>query len=113
MHGVVLDRAVDSLLGRRPAGTSTKIGFPLATVATLLAEADPVLRELGARSLIAERLAKETFQRPDDVAAAQAIVGVNNIWTAALTEAGAAKISLSVIIDRRNEIVHQCDYDPV
>ena len=75
VHGIVLDRAVDILVGRRLAGGASKIGLPLASVAAILTEPDAALRELGARSSVAQRLVKETFQQPDDVAAALALVG--------------------------------------
>src|SRR5262249_28313631 len=66
-----------------------------------------------ARSIFAERLARETYQRPDDVAAALAMVGIKSIWSTAFRDAQQAKIAIGVIINRRNKIVHQCDYDPV
>ncbi|MBV9764112.1 MAG: hypothetical protein JOZ48_04630 [Acidobacteriaceae bacterium] len=113
VHGVVLDRAVEIMLGRLTAGASSKIGLPLIDVATLMNEHDDAARELTAKSIFAERLSKETYQRPDDVAAALAMVGIKSIWSAAFPDAQQAKIAIGVIIDRRNKIVHQCDYDPV
>lgn len=112
MHGLVLDRAVEIMLGRLAAGAPSKIGLPLGAVATLMNAPNAAARELAARSYFAERLAKETYQRPDDVAAALAMVGVRTIWSTAFPDAQQAKIALGVIIDRRNKIVHQCDYDP-
>jgi hypothetical protein len=113
VHGVVLDRAVEILLGRLAVSTSRKAGLPLADVATLMNTSDPTTRELAARSFVAERLARETYQRPDDVATALAMVGVKTIWSSAFRDAEQAKIALGVVIDRRNKIAHQCDYDPV
>lgn len=113
MHGVVLDRAVEIMVGRlAAAGAPSKVGLPLGAVATLMNAPNAAVRELAARSYFAERLAKETYQRPDDVAAALAMVGVNAIWSTAFHDAQQAKIALGVVIDRRNKIVHQCDYDP-
>jgi hypothetical protein len=112
IHGVTLDRGVEIMLGRLTAGAASKVGLPLGAVATLMNAADAATRELAARSYFAERLAKETFQRPDDVAAALAMVGVRAIWSAAFQDAQQAKIAVGVVIDRRNNIVHQCDYDP-
>jgi hypothetical protein len=114
VHGVVLDRAVEIVLGRLVgAGNSSKIGVSLAAVAMLMNSPDPAARELAARSFLAERLARETYQRPDDVAAALAMVGVRAIWSTAFPNAEQAKIAIGVVIDRRNKIVHQCDYDPL
>jgi len=80
IHGVVLDRAVEIMLGRLAVGAPSKVGLPLGAVAMLMNEPDAATRELAARSYFAERLAKETYQRPDDVAAALAMVGVKAIW---------------------------------
>lgn len=112
MHSVVLDRAVEIMLGRLAAGAPSKVGLPLGAVATLMNAPNAATRELAARSYFADRLAKETFQRPDDVAAALAMVGIKAIWSTAFPNAQQAKIALGVVIDRRNKIVHQCDYDP-
>jgi len=112
VHGVVLDRAVEIMLGRRTVGASSKVGVPLVDVAMLMNAPDAAGRELTARSIFAERLARETYQRPNDVAAALAMVGIKAIWSTAFPNAQQAKIALGVIIDRRNKIVHQCDYDP-
>ncbi|SRR5216683_3650384 len=112
VHGVVLDRAVEIMLGRLAAGKSSKVGLPLGAVAALMNVSGQADRELAARSFFAERLAKETYQRPDDVASAFAMVGVNAVWSTAFPNAEQAKARLGVIIERRNRIVHQCDYDP-
>lgn len=113
IHGVVLDRAVSITLGRLPAGSASRVGIPLDAVATLISATDDATRELAAKSFFAERLATETYQRPDDVAKALAMVGIRAIWSTAFTEAQQAKIALGVIVERRNKIVHQCDYDPL
>jgi hypothetical protein len=112
VHGVVLDRAVEIMLGRMQAGKSSKVGLPLSAVAALMNATGQADRELAARSFFAERLSKETYQRPDDVAAGLAMVGVNAIWSTAFPEAEQAKVRLGVVVERRNKIVHHCDYDP-
>jgi len=112
VHGLVLDRAVEIMLGRMQAGKSSKVGLPLGAVAVLMNVTGQADRELAARSFFAERLSKETYQRPDDVAAALAMVGVNAIWSTAFPNAEQAKIRLGVVVERRNRIVHHCDCDP-
>ncbi|MGH3778703.1 MAG: hypothetical protein ACRDRR_23700 [Pseudonocardiaceae bacterium] len=112
VRGVVLDRAVEIVLGRLTAGASSKVGLSIAAVATLMNAPNAAERELAARSFFVERLARETYQRPDDVAAALAMVGVKAIWSTAFPNAEHAKIRIGIVIDRRNKIVHQCDCDP-
>jgi hypothetical protein len=114
VHGVALDRAVDILLGRLTGGVPRgKIGLHFNAVQSLLAATTPADRELAARTYVAERLALETFQRPDDIASALAMVGIAKIWSTAFADAGGTKTALGVIVDRRNRIVHSCDRDPL
>src|ERR1039458_4818259 len=81
VHGITLDRAVDILLGRSPGGAprGSKVGLNFNAVQVLLATATPADTELAARTYIAQRLSMETFQRPDDIANALAMVGVGKI----------------------------------
>ncbi len=114
VHGVVLDRAVDVVLGRLPPGaTSTRVGLEIGAVQQILAAASPADQELAARTHVAQQLARETFQRPDDVSRALAMVGVSRVWSAAFpSDPAASKTRLSLVVDRRNRIVHSCDIDP-
>ena len=114
VHGVVLDRAVSVLMGRLPSNVGdSRIGLRFGAVSDLLAAPTPTARELSARSHLAQRLSRETYQRPDDVAAALAMVGVNKVWTSCFSSAADAKARVGVVIDRRNRIVHSCDADPL
>jgi len=115
IHGVVLDRAVDLLTGRLQAAPSvTKVGLDFGAVKDIMNAGSPSEIELAARSHIAQRLALETFQRPDDIAKALAMVGLGRVWSTAFpADPGGAKTAVGVIVDRRNRIVHSCDNDPV
>jgi hypothetical protein len=115
VHGVTLDRAVDILLGRIPGGVPRgKVGLHFTAVQALLAAATPADTELAARTYVAQRLALETFQRPDDIANALAMVGISKIWSTAFpANPAGTKTALGLIVDRRNRIVHSCDGDPL
>ncbi|WP_460650010.1 hypothetical protein [Kribbella endophytica] len=115
MHGIVLDRAVGILLGQLPQGAANlKVGLHFNAVQQILLAASPVDMEIAARTHIAQRLAKETFQQPDDIGTALSMVGVPKVWSKAfLSDAGAARTALGVVVRRRNQIVHQCDADPL
>ncbi|MET8596958.1 hypothetical protein [Streptomyces althioticus] len=116
VHGVVLDRAVDILMGRLVAVASSKVGLSFAAVGKIMAATSggDVAVELAARTYVAERLGLETYQRPDDIASALAMVGVQKIWSTAFAgDAYTQKTALGVIVSRRNRIVHQCDLDPL
>lgn len=115
MHGVILDRAVDILMGRVTSiGAKSKIGLQFSAVQQILSASNPLQQELSARSHVAQRLSLETFQKPDDVANGLAMVGLPKIWTTAFpNDPNGAKTTLGVIVQRRNRIVHQCDADPL
>ena len=113
IHGVVLDRSTDILFGRCVAGSATKVGLPLKAVSQIFNTPDQVEAELIARSHIAQRLALETFQNPEDIGTALAMVGVSRIWSTAFVDAHGTKMALGLVVQRRNRIVHQCDGDPL
>ncbi|MFG2510312.1 hypothetical protein ACGFOW_32980 [Streptomyces rubiginosohelvolus] len=115
VHGVVLDRAVEILLGQTaPARSSTRVGLHFNAVREIVGSGNPIDREITARTHIAQRLALETFQKPDDVGNAMAMVGINKVWTLAFSSnIEQIKKSLGLIVARRNQIVHSCDADPL
>jgi hypothetical protein len=115
IHGVTLDRAVDILLGRLPAASSpAKVGLHFNAIQQLLTASGPGAVELAARTHVAQRLALETFQRPDDIASALAMVGIGKVWSTAFpADPSSAKTALGLVVERRNRIVHSCDVDPL
>jgi hypothetical protein len=115
VHGVVLDRAVDILVGRLPPGTTRpKVGLDFNAVQVILSAGSPAATEIAARTYIAQRLALETFQRADDIGTALSMVGVGKIWSTAFPgDPNGAKTAIGVVVDRRNRIVHSCDVDPL
>ena len=113
VHDVVLDLAFAIVSGSRSPGSASRVGLHFGAVYELVSAAGPVDFELRARAAINSRLSTETFQKPDDIAKAFAMVGVNKVWASAF--AGGAKgtmTELSVVVRRRNLIVHRCDIDP-
>jgi len=113
VHGVTLDRAVDLLMDRVQAEPSaSKIGLHFGAVRTVLAATTLADREIAARTYIAERLAKETFQKPNAIGDALATVGIKKVWTTAFgQEAQSRMTDLSLVVARRDRIVHECDND--
>ena len=114
VHDVVLDHAVAIVLGSRTPGSESKVGLHFGTVADILSATNASDRELRAREAINTRLSRETFQKPEDIAKALSMVGVAAIWSTAFGAAGAksARTALSLVVRRRNVIVHRCDIDP-
>jgi hypothetical protein len=114
VHGVVLDLGVEILAGRRQPGSPTQVGLHFGAVGDVISAPSSVDAELRARTHIAERLSKETYQKPDDIAQAFSMVGIRKIWSTAFgVDSHAIKTSLSIAVGRRNQIVHSCDLDPL
>lgn len=116
VHGIVLDRAVDILMGRLKVAASSKIGLSFSAIGEIMSSGPrgSVEVEMAARTYVAERLGLETYQRPDDIATALSMVGIPRIWSTAFSsDANSRKTALGVVVSRRNRIVHQCDLDPL
>ncbi|CAM5681047.1 hypothetical protein MAUB1S_01460 [Mycolicibacterium aubagnense] len=113
VHDVVLDYSVEIVKGVRGPGSPTRVGLHVSAVGLLTCAANPVELELRAREAINERLSQETYQKPDDVAKAFAMVGIPGLWQGVFgNAAGAIKRNLNLVVGRRNRIVHRCDLDP-
>lgn len=115
VHGVVLDRALAILLGRTPhTPTGTRVGLHFNAVQQILNAQTAADQELAARTHLAQRLSLETFQHPEDIGTAFAMVGTGKLWSSAFqAKAASAKTALGLVVQRRNRIVHQCDADPL
>lgn len=114
IHGVVLDRAVDILLGRIPPGAKSKVGITFHEVQDILAAPTIADREQVARTHVAQRLSRETFQRSDAIGTALAMVGISKVWNAAFpAQSNSTVKQLDLVVARRNQIVHQGDSDPL
>jgi len=114
VHGIVLDLGVEILLGTRAPTPNSRVGLPFHAVERIVSAATQADREIETRTHLAQRLSTETFQRPDDIANALALVGIGRLWKSAFPNGPEqAKTSLGLVVTRRNRIVHQCDSDPL
>jgi len=115
MHGVVLDRSVQIMLGTLTSGgVGGKVGVSFDAVRQILAASTPADIELAAKTHLSQRLSLETFQKPDDIASALSLVGVPRVWSTVFGSAArSTTVALGVIVTRRNRIVHQSDSDPL
>ena len=113
IHDIVLDLAVDIVLGIRTPGSTNRLGLHFGAVSQVVTAATQLERELRARAVVNDRLSTETFQKADDIAKALAIVGVKGIWKLAFpADPQAAILALNLVVRRRNQIAHRCDLDP-
>jgi hypothetical protein len=115
IHGVILDRAAGIIMGSISGGSDDfRVGLHWNAVRQIVSAVTPADQELAIRTHVAARLSKETYQQPDDIARGLSLVGVPKVWKAAFpTTAKAQCLAVSLIVRRRNDIVHSCDVDPV
>jgi hypothetical protein len=115
IHGVILDRGVAIVLGRlHVPGKSAQSGLGFNAVSEILTASTPAEQELRARTHLVELLTRETYQKPDDIGKALSMVGIKSVWKSAFSvNPEGAKLAISVIVNRRNKIVHGCDVDPL
>lgn len=113
-HGIILDYSVDILLGRRQTHSkNSKVSLPLATAAEVFGADSDAEAESIARARMADLLARQTFQSPEAIASGFGLVGITQIWSSAFDNPSGTREKLSLIVDRRNKIVHQGDTDPL
>ncbi len=113
IHSIVLEKAVRILLGDDPPTPSSKFSLSLETIQKLINADSALERELGARETVAHRLHHETFQSADSIASALSTVGVPGVWKKSFgIHAEGARRELSLVVSRRNAIVHRCDVSP-
>lgn len=114
MHRVILNRSTNSLLGKLAieVGRSANTALPLQAVSEILQAPSLAEREIAVRTHLAQRLYRQTFQQPDDIAKALNEVGIPKVWSQAFEDARGARTELGLVVERRNLIVHSCDVDP-
>ncbi|MCA1168895.1 hypothetical protein LBW78_00505 [Rothia kristinae] len=117
IHGIVYDRAVNIVLGRynsQTRGARTNIGLTFHDIQMINSAGSETERINLSRSIVADRLHKETFQSVGGIENVLRIFGIIGIWPTVFpsyTEDN--KKRLNEIVHRRNLIAHQCDRDPL
>jgi len=114
VHRRVHDAFLRAYLTGRLA-TNSGQDFPVRLAVIESAANDPTLSWLSAE--ITQRHGYKVFQKPGDISAAVSLVrDAKALWSAIAAEAGTTESSirtrLSLIVDRRNQIVHESDSDP-
>jgi hypothetical protein len=124
VHELVTTHLVGIFTGARPPGPGFG-RFQVSADALMRIESAPVpTGRVAAFELeVRTRLSRVTYQAPDDIADGIRMVSPRSIWnevaltlgtsTATVTTAtGDLRRKLSVIVDRRNKIVHEGDLQP-
>jgi hypothetical protein len=124
LHRLILERVY------RPKSLPKSLGGLSMTFSQLLEQADETAvaarqaphnsrPRVGVKRQLRDRLLRETFQRFDDVSRALSMAGHDGKWDAvgrAMSPAMSTdelRQHLNAIVQRRNRIVHEGDYEPL
>jgi hypothetical protein len=121
MHRLVVTRAYehDEMPGGL-AALSVTFGDLVAQAETVVAarkKSHNIRPKVRAKRILRERLSRETFQRSEDVSRALGMAGKSGKWQdiadamSGSWSSKSAKEQLDGIVDRRNAIVHEGDYE--
>jgi hypothetical protein len=124
VHELVLQRMVEIFSGSRPASDGfDRFGCTLSLARRLTLAQSDTERTLTFNLEVKSKLNRMTFQNPDDIANGIRFVSNVELWKAIVVKRGfpqnriddaakELKRRLSLIVDRRNKIVHEADLVP-
>lgn len=124
VHELVLQRMVEIFSGSRPACDGfDRFGCTLSLARRLTLAQSDTERILTFNLEVKSKLNRMTFQNPDDIANGIRFVSNVELWKAIVVKRGfpqnriddaakELKRRLSLIVDRRNKIVHEADLVP-
>lgn len=115
MHEIVRAGLVDLLFGCRNERGLKCVELPLDFVKIALNISDEHERRQFVDASIKRQLSKDSYQSPKSVEYAMGLIGVKHLWTELSSRMGIApnqiKETLALIVNRRNKIAHEADYD--
>lgn len=124
IHEVVAQNLVKIFQGTRPTCSGySKLQISADTLMRIRSAGPGAMSDAAFELDVRERLARVTYQAPDDIADGIRLVSSIELWNeiakyygatggATKTAASAVKIELSAIASRRNKIVHEGDLQP-
>jgi len=124
VHELVTTHLVGIFTGMRPAGPGFgRFQISADALIRIQSASTPVDRAAAFELEVRTRLSRVTYQAPDDIADGIRMIAPCSLWNevtlrlgaspaAITTAAGDLKKKLSIIVDRRNKIVHEGDLQP-
>lgn len=124
VHEVVAQNLVKIFQGTRPMCPGySKLQITIDALTRIRAAGPGSVSDAAFELEIRERLSRVTYQAPDDIADGIRLVSSIELWNEVAkyygatggnvkSQAGAIKIELSAIANRRNKIVHEGDLQP-
>ena len=94
-----------------------QLALSLDKLKAITHETDIVKREALLDTYICQNLAKHSFQSPKNVEFAFSLMGIKKVWQELSRQmkmpAESIRDTLALVINRRNKIVHEADFDAV
>lgn len=117
IHDITRIGLIEVYDGIRPQSTScTKYPIGLTILSHINSTTDSTIKIGILDSHIRDNNSKDSYQAPKSVEYALSLINIANLWTklspAMALPASDIKNKLSLIVDRRNKIAHESDYNP-
>ena len=116
IHAIVEEKIIGGF-GQESSCELSKLNIPLNNAYDIICANDPVLKEQMFAQTIKSILSKYSYQSPRNVENALQIIGISHIWRIAKAylnmSAEDIQKKLAIIVQRRNQIAHESDFDDV
>lgn len=116
IHAIVEEKIIGGF-GKESSCELSKLNIPLNNAYDIICANEPTLKEQLFAQTIKSTLSKYSYQSPRNVENALQIIGISHIWRMAKNyldmSAEDIQKKLSIIVQRRNQIAHESDFDDV
>lgn len=124
VHEKVTEGMVEIFNGVRPrTDCFNKFELPNSVIETIVTSASTAAASQSLELEVRTKLSRKTFQFPEDIADGFRLISAKELWNEIALFQGATpsnksakakgkKLTLSLIVDRRNKIVHEGDLQP-
>lgn len=115
IHSLVINKVVENYFSEQEE-FDIQIDIPLS-LAFEMKGATITLQKEKLYNFLKKKLSKDSFQSPKSIEYALSIIGVGKIWSKLSDKTGIKaediKNTLSIIVNRRNKIAHESDWNSV
>lgn len=116
VHDVVRSGMIETLEGEREQSKAfEKFSIPLKYIQAIMRSDSLESKKAFVSKAIKEVTEKDSYQAPQNVERALSLIAVSKIWSTIANDlampANDIKRRLNLIVNRRNQIAHEADYD--
>lgn len=116
IHSIIEEKIMD-IFSKECSYDLSRVNIPLDSFHNIICENNPILKEQLFLNALRATLSKYSYQAPRNVENALQIIGITHIWRTAKDFMGMSaddiQKKLALIVQRRNKIAHESDFDSV